>query len=200
VRTDWPELAAEALSTFGTRFGSTGVYAGYATMVDRQSADPSQFMHGRVLSYTLTAWIPHVVFPEKPVHPFRDIGELIRENYSSRFDTVYAPTLVGYAWADFGLVSVVTYLFLGAFALGLLRRVVAGPEAPLLLVVGYLHFTLVEGATNLIHNGFLSSLASAVLAVVAVGLTAGYVMLRRSLDAMAAGTPDTVPAAGSVDG
>ena len=38
VRTDWPELAAEALSTFGTRFGSAGVYAGYATMVDRQSA------------------------------------------------------------------------------------------------------------------------------------------------------------------
>ena len=126
VRTDWPELAAEALSTFGTRFGSTGVYAGYANMVDRQSEDPSLLMHGRVLAYTLTAWVPHVVYPDKPVHPFRDIGYLIRENFSSRFDTVYAPTLVGYAWADFGLISVVTYLFFGA---GLVDGTLAGCSA-----------------------------------------------------------------------
>ena len=187
VKTDWPELAAEALSTFGTRFGSAGVFAGYATMVDRQRHDPELFMHGRVLAYTLTAWVPHLVYPEKPVHPFRDIGYLIRENYSSRLDTVYAPTLVGYAWADFGLRSVVAYLFFGAFALGLLRRMVSGPNVPIIVVVGYLHFTLVEGATNLIHNGFLASLAGAMLALAAIGLTAGYVMLRRTLDAMANG-------------
>ncbi|HUR96088.1 MAG TPA: hypothetical protein VMY76_16025 [Gemmatimonadales bacterium] len=185
VRTDWPELAAEALSTFGTRFGSAGVYAGYATMVERQSEDPSLLMHGRVLAYTLSAWVPHVVFPDKPVHPFRDIGYLVRENYSSRLDTVYAPTLVGYAWADFGLVSVVTYLFFGAFALGWLRRLVSAGSTPILAVIGYLHFTLVEGATNLIHNGFLSSLASAMLAIAAISLTTGYVAVRRTLDALA---------------
>ena len=145
MRTDWPELVAEALSTFGTRFGSAGVYAGYATMVDRQSDDPSLLMHGRVLAYTLTSWVPHVVYPDKPVHPFRDIGYLIRENFSSRFDTVYAPTLVGYAWADFGLVSVVTYLFFGAFALGWLRRLVSADSTPILAVVGYLHFDARRG-------------------------------------------------------
>jgi hypothetical protein len=197
VRTDWPELAAEALSTFGTRFGSAGVFAGYANMVDRQSEDHSLLMHGRVLAYTLTAWVPHVVYPDKPVHPFRDIGYLIRENFSSRLDTVYAPTLVGYAWADFGLISVVTYLFFGAFALGWLRRLLSTETTPILAVVGYLHFTLVEGATNLIHNGFLSSLASAMLAVAAVGLTTVYVVARRSLHAMAR---PASPVAASADG
>jgi hypothetical protein len=197
IRTDWPELAAEALSTFGTRFGSAGVYAGYANMVDRQSEDPSLLMHGRVLAYTLTAWVPHVVFPDKPVHPFRDIGYLIRENFSSRFDTVYAPTLVGYAWADFGLISVVTYLFFGAFALGWLRRIVSPDSTPILAVVAYLHFTLVEGATNLIHNGFLSSLAGAMLAIGAVSITAVYVVARRALHSMAR---PVAPAEAAVDG
>jgi hypothetical protein len=200
VKTDWPDLLADAASTFGTRFGSTGVYAGYATMVERQSEDPSQFMNGRVLAYTLTAWIPHLVFPDKAVHPFRDIGYLIRENYNSRYDTVYAPTLVGYAWADFGLASVVAYLFFGAFALGVLRRAISGPDTPILVLVGYLHFALVEGATNLIHNGFLSSLASALLAAGAVGLAAGYVMLRRSLDAVSAGADAPAPVSGVADG
>ncbi|MEP7175164.1 MAG: hypothetical protein ABI860_01350 [Gemmatimonadales bacterium] len=198
VRTDWPELAAEALSTFGTRFGDAGVYSGYATMVERQSEDPSLLMHGRVLAYTLGAWVPHLVWPGKPVHPFRDIGYLIRENYSSRLDTVYAPTLVGYAWADFGLISVVTYLFFGAFALGWLRRLVSAGTTPILAVVGYLHFTLVEGATNLIHNGFLSSLAGAMLALGAITLTTVYVTVRRTLDAMA--RPGTAPAPAGADG
>jgi hypothetical protein len=200
VRTDWPELAAEALSTFGTRFGSAGVYAGYANLVDRQSESDELFMHGKVLAYTLIAWVPHVVFPNKPEHPFRDIGHLIRENYSSRLDTVYAPTLVGYAWADFGLRSVVVYLFFGAFALGLLRRAVSGGDTPILLVIGYLHFTLVEGATNLIHNGFLSILAGLMLAIGAVGLTALYVTLRRALDAVAWRVPGSAAAPGGSDG
>ena len=60
------------------------------------------------------------------------------------------------------------------------------PEStPIMLVVGYLHFTLVEGATNLIHNGFLGSLASAMLAIAAISLTTVYVGMRRTLHAMA---------------
>ncbi len=122
VHTDWPRLVGEALSTFGTRFGRAGVYAGYANLVDRQLEDHAFFMQGRVLAYSLTAWVPHVVYPDKPVHPFRDIGYLIRDNFSSRFDTVYAPTLVGFAFADFGLASVVTYLFFGGLVLGCSAR------------------------------------------------------------------------------
>jgi hypothetical protein len=92
---------------------------------------------------------------------------------------------------------VVTYLFFGAFALGWLRRLLSTETTPILAVVGYLHFTLVEGATNLIHNGFLSSLASAMLAVAAIGLTTVYVVARRSLHAMA--RPAT-PVTASADG
>jgi hypothetical protein len=189
VHTDWPRLVGEAVSTFGTRFGRTGVYAGYANLVDRQMDDPSYFMNGRVLAYSLTAWVPHVVYPDKPVHPFRDIGYLIRENFSSRFDTVYAPTLVGYAFADFGLASVVTYLFFGGVVLGLLRRTTARVSAPILLLVAYLHLTLIEGATNLIHNGFLAFSASLLFTAASMALTTGYVMTRRAFDAIAAGAP-----------
>lgn len=203
VRTDWPELAAEALSTFGTRFGSAGVYAGYATMVDRQSSSPDLFMHGRVLAYTLIAWVPHLVFPGKPEHPFRDIGYLIRENYSSRLDTVYAPTLVGYAWADFGLRSVIVYLFFGAFGLGLLRRFISARDTPILMLVWYLHISLVEGATNLIHNGFLGMFASGMLGTTAVGLTAAYVTVRRAFHTLATTAPvatTPAPVTGRSDG
>jgi hypothetical protein len=200
VRTDWGDLAAQALSTFGTRFGSSGVYSGFANMVDRQSHDHALFMDGRVLAYTLTAWIPHLVFPHKPVHPFRDIGYLIRPNFSSRYDTVYAPTLVGYAWADFGVASVVGYLFLGAFVLGLLRRPVERPDVPILMVAGYLHLMLVEGATNLIHNGFLGLSASGLLAVGSMGLATVYVTVRRSLDAIATTAAAPAATSGALDG
>ncbi len=177
VKTDWRTLATVALSTIGTRFGDAGVYAGYVNLVNRQSEDPSRLMHGRVLTYTLTAWVPHIVYPSKPIHPFRDIGDLIRSNYTSRYDTVYAPTLVGYAFVDFGLASVVLYLFLGGFTLGVLRRLMAAPGVPIVLLVAYLHVMLIQGATNFIHNGFLTSavglmLASATVSLAAAGVTA----------------------------
>lgn len=189
VHTDWPRLVGEALSTFGTRFGRAGVYAGYANLVDRQLEDHSFFMQGRVLAYSLTAWVPHVVYPDKPVHPFRDIGYLIRDNFSSRFDTVYAPTLVGFAFADFGLASVVTYLFFGGLVLGLLRRVAGDGNGPILLLMAYLHLTLIEGATNLIHNGFLAFIASLLFTTASAGMAAVYVTLRRAMDAVAAAPP-----------
>jgi hypothetical protein len=158
-------------------------------------------MHGRVLAYSLTAWVPHVVYPDKPVHPFRDIGYLIRENFSSRFDTVYAPTLVGFAFADFGVASVVTYLFFGGLVLGLLRRFAGQGDAPILLLVAYLHLTLIEGATNLIHNGFLAFVASLLFTVTSAGLAACYVMVRRALDAVAAAAPAGASRAlGAADG
>lgn len=195
VHTDWPRLVGEALSTFGTRFGKTGVYSGYANLVDRQMGDHSLFMHGRVIAYTLTAWVPHVIYPDKPVHPFRDIGYLVRDNFSSRFDTVYAPTLVGYAFADFGIASVVSYLFFGGLVLGLIRRFAAGATAPILLVMAYLHLTLIEGASNLIHNGFLAFLASCLFTTVSAGAAATFVMVRRAFDAIAAAGPPRPAAA-----
>jgi hypothetical protein len=202
VHTDWPRLVGEALSTFGTRFGRAGVYAGYANLVDRQLGDHTFFMRGRVLAYSLTAWVPHVVYPDKPVHPFRDIGYLIRDNFSSRFDTVYAPTLVGFAFADFGIASVITYLFFGGLVLGLIRRFAGQGDQPILLLVAYLHLTLIEGATNLIHNGFLAFIASFLFTVASAGLAAAYVTLRRALDAVAGSVPSVraAPAGGVSDG
>jgi hypothetical protein len=201
VHTDWPRLVGEMLSTFGTRFGRAGVYAGYANLVDRQLEDHSFFMQGRVLAYSLTAWVPHVVYPEKPVHPFRDIGYLIRDNFSSRFDTVYAPTLVGFAFADFGVASVITYLFFGGLVLGLLRRLAGEGDAPILLLMAYLHLTLIEGATNLIHNGFLAFVASLLFTATSAGLAAAYVTLRRAADAIAVSgaQPRASPAVGPAD-
>ncbi|MBI4500129.1 MAG: hypothetical protein HY700_03110 [Gemmatimonadetes bacterium] len=192
LKTDVSTVTVVALSAFESRFGDAGVFSGYANMVSRQTADPSQLMRGKVLYYTLIAWVPHVVFPGKPAHPFRDIGVLIRNNFSSREDTIYAPMLVGYGFADFGLPSAVLYLFFGAFALGLLRRLGAGPDVSILLLIGYLHVTLIEGASNLIHNGFLTLVAGVVLAAGAMTLVILYVAARDLLRAIMA-RPATIP-------
>lgn len=178
VRLDVRSLANAAATTFASRFGDVGVYAGYTNMVNRQTGDPSRLMHGRVVAYTLIAWIPHIFYAAKPAHPFRDIGDLVKRDFASREDTVYAPTLVGWGFADFGPPSALLYLFFAGAFLGLVRRVLVASRTHVLVLVGYLHVVLVEGATNLIHNGLLNVGASVVLAAGAMGVVLAYVGAR----------------------
>ena len=66
--------------------------------------------------------MPRLLYPKKPVHPFWGLGLLIYEDRHVFEKEAPAPTLVGYAYTDGGLLAVVVYLGLGGMLLGLMRE------------------------------------------------------------------------------
>ena len=74
---------------------------------------------------------------------------------TSGFKCTRAPTMVGYAYADYGLNSTVLYLAIGGAALGLMRRYMAGARAPFIARLTYASYALLGGVSS--EVGFLSA-------------------------------------------
>lgn len=169
---------AMAGQLFAARFSAEGLFDGYSNLVNRLEESPGRFFDGAVGRYTLTAWVPYVIYRDKPQHPFRATGDLIYDDYHSIMEDVSAPTLVGSAYADYGPASVLFYLIVYGVALGAIRRVATRRSSPILLLLWYLHFTHVDGGTNIIHGGILNLIDAFALAsgVIALTITASQVV------------------------
>lgn len=138
------------------RFGREGLYDGYSNFVNRLKDEEASFFNGGVVRYTTTAWIPYVIYSNKPTHPFRDTGYLFYKDYHSTFDEVCASMLVGSAYADYGVASVIIYLFFYGVLLGTIRIIAVNSKKNILLLIFYMHFMLIDGSTNMIHGGIIN--------------------------------------------
>lgn len=168
------------LDTIGVRYSSDGLFRGYSLMVSTLHDGYIQPFQGRVLEYTATDWIPRMIYPKKPDHPFRAIGYMI---YSDRhvYSTDHAaPTLVGWAYADARLSSTILYLLAGGIVLGLLRRIVTQPGHSLYWSVGYIFFCLLGACSP--EAGFLDLVWGGVFALGLMALTSVLVGLMSAGD------------------
>ncbi len=163
---------------FTDRFSQRGLYDGYSNLVDRLEKGEAPMFGGRVISYTMTAWVPYLVYKNKPQHPFRDTGHLVYDDRHSSLEDVSASMLVGSAYADFGVASVGGYLFLYGWVLGVIRRVAVRRSGSILWLVWYIHFTLIDGATNMIHGGVVNLPDSLALATGSIGLLCLFLVAR----------------------
>jgi hypothetical protein len=143
------------LGRFSDRFGQAGLFDGYVNIVHRLSFEGGQRKGGDVLLYTLTSWVPFVFYHDKPVNPFRAIGDLVYRDYRIDENDVSAPTLVGSAFLDFGVASVVVYLLVYGWVLGFLKRSVLSVSGTYAFV-WYILVTFVDGFTNFIHGGIVN--------------------------------------------
>lgn len=149
---------------FLDRFSTYGLYDGYANFINRLTLDESRLKKGEVIKYTATSWVPYLIYKNKPPHPFRAIGDLVYRNKNVSIEDVSAVTLVGTAFFDYGLYSVLLYLLLYGILLGLLRKITIKQEVNILLLIWYLHFMLIDGGTNIIHGGIVNIFGTIVLA------------------------------------
>ena len=151
------------------RYSSDGLYRGYSQLTTYMRNGWAPQFDGRILVYTLTAWIPSNIYPNKPDHPTRHTGFMVYSDNHNYAGDASAFTLVGIAYADFGVASVVCYLLAGGVILGLVRRTANRPGGNLYYHVGYL-FLCVFGACSA-ESGLLLIFYVLALAAGVMGLT-----------------------------
>jgi hypothetical protein len=144
-----------AQAVIASRFSDEGLYRGYCSFIDYLRANPDYHSHFSVGLYTFQSWVPRMIYESKAPHPFLALGRIINPDGRYIETEACAPMLVGYAYADYGAISVVAYLAIGGFALGLMRRYMMGPRAPIIARLTYTTYALLGGFSAEI--GFLGS-------------------------------------------
>lgn len=148
-RTDTPatvsNLVQMAAATAATRWGDNSLYRGYCQFVHTLPDNRYLFAGNKVAIYALTSWVPRVIYPDKPDHPFRGLGFMIYSDFHSYPMETPAPTLMGSMMADNGVYSLVEYVFATALFLGWFRRAATNGGSSLYWHVGYVLFVLFGG-------------------------------------------------------
>jgi hypothetical protein len=185
-------LVDVASSTVQRRFSGSGLYQGYTFLVNRLIEDPSKGLHFAVIGGIFTGIIPRFVWneiflTEKPQHPFHAMGRLIHEDYLVAEDTNYAPTLVGFAFADFGFWTLIPYLLLGGMLLGRIRRFATSTRANILVLTGYVFFASLLGPA-ISETGFLNILYAGIWAALLMLVARAVLALRPASKVTAART------------
>lgn len=173
----YSELYLWGVERFADRFSDVGLYDGYSNYVNRVSENSDSAKNGEILAYSLTSWIPHLIYKDKPVHPFRAVGDLVYRDYRVSDADVSAVTLVGTAYADYGVISTILYLFVYGLVLGGLRKITTGPKAGMITFAWYLHFVFIDGYSNFIHGGILNLTTSIALTSGIVGIYFVYAQI-----------------------
>lgn len=150
------DIYLSSIASLGTRMGPFGLYRGYSFMVNRMTDDQTLFMGTGVLGNALTSWVPRLLWPDKPGHPFNSRGDLIKEDQSIDVYGNEAPTFAGSVFADAGLLSLVPYSLAAGFMFGVLKKVSmleAGHDY--LLRIGYV-FLAVQMGNAFAESGVLN--------------------------------------------
>jgi hypothetical protein len=142
-------------TAFGSRFSDEGLYRGYCSFIDYLRVNSEFHSHFNVGVYTFQSWVPRMIYESKAPHPFLALGRIINPDGHFIETEVCAPTIVGYAYADYGMTSTVHYLAIGGAALGLVRRYLAGARAPFIARLTYVSYAVLGGLSS--EVGFLSA-------------------------------------------
>jgi len=156
VDTSFFGMAEWGIDRYADRFSGDGLYDGYANFVNRLYEDETKFKKGEILEYTLTSWIPYILYRDKPQHPMRAIGDLVYRDRSVSLYDVSAVTLIGTVFYDYGIISVAMYTFIYGILLGILRVITAYYKNNLFIFIWYLHIIFIDGFTNFIHGGIIN--------------------------------------------
>jgi len=137
------------------RFSEEGLYRGYCTFIDYFRVNPEFHSQFSVGLYTLQSWVPRMIYESKAPHPFLALGRIINPDGHYIETEACAPMMVGYAYCDYGVLSVIAYLGIGGAVLGLARRHFMGPRAPLTARLTYATYALFGGLSA--EVGFLGA-------------------------------------------
>lgn len=126
---DWSPLVIIEFAWFvlTQRVSASGLFSGFVNLVNRVTENSSLQLGGAALEGTFSGVIPRFVWVnffdmEKPDHPFRGLGELLHPEFLVDMNATDAPLFVGYAFIDFGWISLIAYSLVGGMILGYSRK------------------------------------------------------------------------------
>ena len=132
-------------SAFSKRWSDEGNYRSFCQFINTLSSYGERFDDYRVGRYALTAWVPRILYPNKPTHPFEAIGPMTSTRYvDGDYKEKEAPGWAGAAMADGGCVTLVVYLLIAGISIGGFRQVATYPGR-LGLHLTYFVFVLLGG-------------------------------------------------------
>jgi hypothetical protein len=153
-------IAESGLASISNRYSNEGLYRGYCMMVTYMRDGLASYYDGKILAYSLNSWIPRILAPDKADHPFRGIGYMINADGHVYLREASAPTLVGYAYGDYGLGSTIAYLFVGGLLTSLYRKWSISRTA-LFPVVAYVFFSLLGGVSA--EGGYVGAIYTLIM-------------------------------------
>lgn len=153
-------IAESGMASISGRYSNEGLYRGYCMMVTYMRDGLASYYDGRILAYSLNSWIPRILAPDKADHPFRGIGYMINADGHVYLREASAPTLVGYAYGDYGLRSTIAYLFVGGLLTSLYRKWAISRTA-LFPVVAYVFFSLLGGVSA--EGGYVGAIYTLIM-------------------------------------
>ncbi|MGA8028862.1 MAG: hypothetical protein WB992_17105 [Bryobacteraceae bacterium] len=143
---NWEGTGGNALKAIETRWGDQGLYRGYCQFVNLAPRYHYLFTDYRIARYTLIdGWIPRFIYPSKQEHPLMGLGYLFYADQHSYKNETPATGLVGSVYADGGLYTLIPYLLITGFVIGVLRRYAAGQRSPLQWHIPYINFVIFAG-------------------------------------------------------
>jgi hypothetical protein len=184
-------ITESARAALSDRFSDVGDYRSFSQFLDILPSYQDRWAGFEVGEYTLTEWIPRVVYPNKPPNPFQTIGVMTHKEFIDSTPTeVEAPGWAGVAMTDAGYYSLTIYILLAGIFLGLLRQAAASSTVHVERRVAYVVFILLGGFS--FESGILSvsdnlllaiAMTSAAAALTAVYWHFGRTAHKRALDA-----------------
>ena len=166
-------ITESAQAAFSDRFSDLGDYRSFSQFLDTLPSYQDRWAGFEVGEYTLTEWIPRVVYPNKPPNPFQAIGVMTHKEFAdSTSEEVEAPGWAGVAITDDSYYSLVIYLLATGVFLGLLRQAAASSTIHVERRAAYLLFILLGGFSY--ESGMLSIPDNLLLAIC---ITAGAKVL-----------------------
>jgi hypothetical protein len=167
-----------------TRFSDQGDYRSFCQFIDELDEYHLRFEGYKAGVYTVTGWLPRVLYPDRPEHPFELIGEMTDPYFANHSVTEKAaPGWVGEAMADGGYFTLTVYTLLAGVFLGLFRSL-ATRSGSLPVHLCYVLYALLGGVSY--EAGSLSAFDALVLAVSTIvtartGVAVIHMVARRTL-------------------
>lgn len=150
------DVIGASLLSLTARYGPTGIYRGYSLLTSQLIQTPDMYFNGEIIKAEIGAWIPRFIWPTKPYHPFNARGDLFNEDLRNDEYQNYAPTFAGYAFTDYGYLSLILYLMSGGLIVGYTRNWLASQQeykSAFMTAYCFLSFQLGPSSAE---SGFLS--------------------------------------------
>jgi hypothetical protein len=164
---------------FKARFSDNGDYRGFCQFISLVGDYHDRFEDFRVGRYAITAWIPRVIYRDRPDHPFRRIGALTYSDFSDHAETeAEAPGWVGASMADAGYFSLMAYTLIAGVVLGAFRQIACAADH-IRIHHAYMLFVLLGGLS--FEAGVVSVCDSIALASTLIGLATTSLFLLQAL-------------------
>jgi hypothetical protein len=153
---------------FKARFSDNGDYRSFCQFISLVGDYHDRFDDFRVGRYAVTAWIPGIIYRNRPDHPFRRIGALTYSDFADHAETeAEAPGWVGASMADAGYFSLMVYTLIAGLVLGAFRQIACSADH-ITIHHAYVLFVLLGGLS--FEAGVVSVFDSVALASTVIGL------------------------------